>query len=209
MSARTIRRATARHLALCESTPDVAELPHLAECGRRACRNAGQWRVAVQGGPARVLCTKDAARRVRRPEAIQHARRRREWAALTEAAAQVVRCYTFLPEIAGVSVGSSRMGGQQQRMCAQLQLAAYQDLRSMARWAHAFRAPVKIIPHAAFVEVTTETRFDNHLVLVWDHFEQDLVWLCGRLGVPVPEQDGVLEVWPDELAAAWVSGRGR
>jgi hypothetical protein len=203
MSVSTLPRAE-RDLALCERVYGrPAPVVQDVGCVRGGCTRHAQWRTGA-GGAGPTLCTRDAARRLRRAVAVATARANRRQAMLAAVAALVLRRWPHLPVVASVGTGTTCIGGVDPRSMAALQITGGESLSAVAAWAQAFEAPVRVVVHATYVEVSTETVVDGHVVAAWDHLPSpaDLPPLAERLGVTVPDVGGQFEVSAQELLAA-------
>ena len=163
-----------RDLALCQQmlgqpdpvTQDVG-------CVRAGCTRHAQWRRpgSYLTGAGPTLCTRDAARGLRRMVMVANRQANRKQATLAETAAQVLRQWSHLPQIASVDAGATTIGSPgAARSIAALQIATTVDgLSAVAQWAQVFGALVRFVRNGTYVGVSTEAVVDGHVVAVWDH----------------------------------------
>jgi hypothetical protein len=203
MGVTTVSR-TDRDLELCRAKlgEPVAVVQGLG-CVRPGCTRHAQWPLPSKYDPTPAVCTRDAARSLRRQEWVAVGRSNRQRAALSATAARALRRWSRLPAIASVHIGSTMTGGTQFRPIVSLQIEAVNGVPHLIQWAREFDAPVRFVVHSSYVALSTETVVDGHVVAVWDHLETEgLPALAERLGVPVPEVGGLFDVTPERLAAA-------
>lgn len=201
MSLTTLSRAD-RDLAYVERvlgspTPVTQDLT----CVRPGCTRHAQWKRPSLGDREPRVCTRDAARSLRRKVSVQLVKEHRELARAAAVADVALRRWAALPSIAGVRVGrSSTVGVPVFRRGASVDMQlSTNPLSALARWAQAFDAPVRFLPKGTFVDVSTETVVDGIPVVVWTHVTtEEFPALATRLGVPIPEE-GHVEVTADNV----------
>jgi hypothetical protein len=118
-------------------------------------------------------------------------------------ASRLLADHPGLPEVVAVCIDSTTTGTSPYRFrpAISLQIFVDDELAGVPVWAAAFAAPVRLIRHDGYVQMSTETVYDGHTVLAWDHLDVDAADnIAACLGTRLDSATGsVLDIDPIDL----------